>query len=110
MTPVRTMVRYSRRRGMPKSVKATLDRFLRLDWGIYIRPRAGRHKHAWKKPEWIREMSKYHVFCNKQQSRMLDKMRTEKFKKKRYYVDDPYEPYQKRSGVHVQFTPPKYVP
>ena len=109
MTSVRTAVRYSRRRGLPKTVKATVHRFLRLDWGIYIRPKAGRHKKAWKKPDWIREMSKYHVFCNKSQSRMIDKMRTEKFKKPRHYIDDPYAPYQKRSGMK-EYTPPKYVP
>lgn len=104
------MIRYSRRRGKPKTVVATVHRFLRLDWGIYIRPRAGRKKHAWKKPEWIRERSKYHVFCNKSQSKMLDKMRTQRFKKVNYFVNDPYAPYHKRTGMPGQYTPPKYLP
>lgn len=105
---VRTVVKYSIRKGKPKTVRAVTQRFFRLPWGIYIRARAGRHKRKWAKPDWINERGKYHVFCNKQQSRMLDKMTCQYWKKRRYYVDDPYEPYMQRTGI--DYTPPKFLP
>ncbi|XP_045190581.2 39S ribosomal protein L35, mitochondrial-like [Mercenaria mercenaria] len=104
----RTAVRYGVRTGLPKTVKAVPGRFFRLPWGIYIRTRAGRHKKKWAKPDWINERGKYHVFCNKQQSKMLDKMTTDYWKKRRYYVNDPYEPYMKRTDRN--YTPPKFLP
>ena len=103
------MVRYSRRKGQPKTVKAIVSRFYRLDWGIYIRTRAGRHKKKWKKPDWIIERGKYHVFCNKQQSRMFDKMVTKEWKRKRHYLDDPYERYNRRFGMKEEVAP-KFLP
>ena len=109
ITSVRTLVRYSQRHGKPKTVRAIVGRFLRLDWGIYIRTRAGRHKKKWKKPDWIIERGKHHVFCNKQQSRMFDKMVTSSWKRKRNLVEDPYERYQKRFGMR-DLSAPKFLP
>ncbi|KAL4231179.1 mitochondrial 54S ribosomal protein YmL35 [Mactra antiquata] len=105
---VRTAIRYSIRKGKPKTVKAVVNRFFRMPWGQYIRPRAGRHKSKWSKPDWINERAKYHVFTNKTQSRMLDKMTTSYWKKRRFYVNDPYEPYMKRTKMN--YTPPKFFP
>ncbi|WAR21150.1 RM35-like protein [Mya arenaria] len=106
VTTVRTKVRYSRKQGKEKTVKAVPKRFFRLAWGIYIHARAGRNKRRWAKPEWIIERGKQHVFCNKQQTKLYDKMSTGYWRKHRHYVDDPYTPYQKRTGMPKLYTPP----
>jgi large subunit ribosomal protein L35 len=97
-TQVRTVTKYSLRKGKRRSVKAVLKRFMRLDWGIWIRTKTGRHKRIWKKSQHNRRRAKQHVFTNSQQSMLLDKMVTNFWRKPRHYVDDPYEFYHKREN------------
>ncbi|XP_067656915.1 large ribosomal subunit protein bL35m-like [Haliotis asinina] len=100
----RNKVYYSKRKGKPKTIKAVTNRFYRLDWGIWIRTQSGRHKRIWKKSHTRRYLSRQHLFCNRQQSKLLDKMTTEYWHRPRHYVDDPYAPYQKRTNL------PQYFP
>lgn len=104
---VRTVIKYSRKKGKRKTVKTVLKRFYRLNWGIWIRTYAGRHKHLWRKPEGRRYRLRQHVFCNATQSTMLDKMVTSYWKRPHYYVDDPYNPYHKREEFPFTRTKPK---
>ncbi|XP_046383951.1 39S ribosomal protein L35, mitochondrial [Ischnura elegans] len=97
----RTLTKFSLRKGKRKTVKAVIRRFFRLDWGIWIRTKAGRNKHMWKKSESRKRRLRQHVFCNATQSTLLDKMVTRFWKKRRYYIDDPYEPYHKRDEFWV---------
>lgn len=107
----RTKISYSLKTGKSKTVKPVVRRFLRLDWGIWIRPRAGRAKKLWTKSQGRRYRLKQHVFCNKQQSKMLDDMVTDYWKKPRHYVDDPYGPYQRRVNFPKFFAEkPKFLP
>ena len=108
----RNLVRYSLRKGKRKTVKPVIRRFYRLDWGIWIRPRAGRGRRVWTKSPRMRLLARHHVFCNKTQSRMLDKMVTPYWKKKNNYIDDPYEPYHKRTGMDhfSEFQKPRWYP
>ncbi|XP_071090632.1 large ribosomal subunit protein bL35m-like [Haliotis cracherodii] len=99
----RNKVYYSKRKGKPKAIKAVTNRFYRLDWGIWIRTQSGRHKRIWKKSPSRRYLSRQHLFCNKQQSRLLDKMTTDYWHRPRHYVDDPYAPYQKRTNLQKYF-------
>ncbi len=92
----RSVIYYSHSRGKFKSNKAVLQRFYRLNSGLWIRPRAGRHKHLWRKPFYIRWWAKQHVFCSEEQCKVLDQMVDAYYKTPTYFVDDPYEPYQKR--------------
>lgn len=64
--------------------------------GVWIRTKCGRHKKMWKKPASRKRRLRQHVFCNAKQSTLLDKMTTKYWKKRRYYPDDPYEPYHSR--------------
>jgi len=64
--------------------------------GIWIRTKCGRQKKLWKKPAARKRRLRQHVFCNAKQSSLLDKMTTKYWKKRRYYPDDPYEPYHDR--------------
>ncbi|KAK3590146.1 hypothetical protein CHS0354_041201 [Potamilus streckersoni] len=108
---IRTKVRFSRRKGKPANIRAVTHRFFRLDWGAWIRPRAGRYKKVYKQsPDQKREL-RQHVFCNRTQCKLLDKMTTKFWKRKRFYVDDPYEPYQKRVNLSTYFPEkPRFVP
>ncbi|XP_072759778.1 large ribosomal subunit protein bL35m [Anoplolepis gracilipes] len=99
--PVRTLIKYSMQKGKRKTVKAVIKRFYRLDWGIWIRTKAGRRKHLWKKSFARKKRLQQHVFCNATQSRMLDKMVGKYWKRRHYYVDDPYEPYHNREEFWV---------
>ncbi|KAK3094537.1 hypothetical protein FSP39_003000, partial [Pinctada imbricata] len=101
--PTRTKTNYSRRSGEPKSVKAVTARFYRLDWGVWIRTRAGRASHLWRKSKGRKYRLRQHVFCTKTQSKLLDRMVTDHYKRKRNYVNDPYESYQVRNHFDKWF-------
>ncbi|XP_030848489.1 uncharacterized protein LOC115927159 isoform X2 [Strongylocentrotus purpuratus] len=94
--PHRTVVRYSISKGKKKTVHAVIDRFYRLDCGLWVRPQSGRAKKLWKKTPRRRYRLKQHVFCNKTQSKMLDRMTSGFWKKRRHYLDDPFEQYHER--------------
>lgn len=100
---VRTKIRYSCARGKPKTVKSVPARFYRLHWGAWIRTRAGRSKRLWRKNPDRRYRLRQHVFCNKTQSKLLDRMVTRFWRRPKYYVDDPYEPYHKRQNFDMYY-------
>lgn len=95
----RNVIYFSHSQGKFRSNRAVLKRFYRLNWGAWIRPRAGRHKHLWRKPYYIRWWAKQHVFCTDEQNKVLDQMVSARYKIPNYFVDDPYEPYQKRNNL-----------
>ncbi|KYM99577.1 PREDICTED: 39S ribosomal protein L35, mitochondrial [Cyphomyrmex costatus] len=94
--PVRTVIKFSMSRGKRQTVKTVLKRFYRLNWGIWIRTRSGRHNKLWTKSTSRKKRLRKHVFCNATQSTLLDKMVSKYWKRRHYYVDDPYEPYHDR--------------
>ncbi|XP_022098332.1 39S ribosomal protein L35, mitochondrial-like [Acanthaster planci] len=107
--PSRTVVRYSRNKGKKKSVRAVLARFYRFSNGLWLRTIAGRNKKRWKKSPARRRRNKWHVFCNKTQSKMLDRMVTSYWKQRRYFPDDPLEPFQDRNYKGLKFYPGNYT-
>lgn len=94
--PVRTVTKFSRQNGKRKSVKAVLKRFMRLDWGAWIRTKSGRHKKLWKKSSPQKRRLRQHVLTNSTQSWLLDSMVTSFWRRPKHYVDDPYRPYHSR--------------
>jgi len=98
---IRTVTKFSMRKGRRKTVKAVVRRFYRLDWGIWIRPRSGRHKKLWKKGKLRRKRLRQHVFTNAWQTRTLERMTTKYWHKKKYWVDDPYESYHTRDNFRI---------
>lgn len=109
--PKRTLTKFSWRTGKRKTVKSVVRRFFRLHWGGWIRTKAGRHKKLWKKSPQRRRRLRQHVFCNAQQSSLLDKMVTRYWKKPKYYIDDPYAPYHTRDEFHYTYNKPRpYFP
>ncbi|GLV41966.1 mitochondrial ribosomal protein L35 [Carabus blaptoides fortunei] len=97
----RPVTKFSLQKGKRKSVKAVLKRFYRLDWGGWIRTKSGRNKKLWKKSESQKRRLREHVFVNGTQSWLLDKMVTKYWRKPKYYVDDPYEPYHQREEFYI---------
>ncbi|XP_022188234.2 39S ribosomal protein L35, mitochondrial [Nilaparvata lugens] len=103
----RTVIKYSFTRGKRRTVKNVLYRFFRLNWGIWIRTKCGRHKKLYRKSSAQKRRLRQHVFCNASQSFLLDKMVNRHWKAPKYYVDDPYEPYQKREEFWITRRAPK---
>ncbi|CAG2169728.1 unnamed protein product [Oppiella nova] len=96
MMAKRCVIYCSHSSGRFKTNRAVVQRFYRLNWGAWIRPRAGRAKHLWSKPYHIKWWAKQHVFCTDEHNKVLDQMVGAYYKRPTYFVDDPYEPYQKR--------------
>ncbi|CAG0915014.1 unnamed protein product [Notodromas monacha] len=85
-------------KGKQKTSSVVKSRFFRLNWGIWIRTKAGRDMHLWKKSEKARLELRQHVFVNATQTRLLDRMVSPYWRRPRYWVDDPYQPYQERNN------------
>ncbi|KAM9065133.1 39S ribosomal protein L35, mitochondrial [Sarcophilus harrisii] len=99
--PARTLTYCSVRKGKRKSVKAVLFRFLRLHSGLWLRRKAGYKKKLWKKKPARKKRLRELVFCNKTQSKLLDKMTTSFWKRRNWYMDDPYQKYHNRTNLRV---------
>ncbi|XP_047637553.1 39S ribosomal protein L35, mitochondrial isoform X2 [Phacochoerus africanus] len=97
--PVRTVTYFSSRKGKRKTVKAVIYRFLRLHSGLWLRRKAGYKKKLWKKTAARKRRLREFVFCNKTQSKLLDKMTTSFWKRRNWYADDPYQKYQDRTNL-----------
>ncbi|XP_018052634.1 PREDICTED: 39S ribosomal protein L35, mitochondrial [Atta colombica] len=99
--PVRTVIKFTMSKGKRQTVKTVLTRFYRLHWGIWIRTRTGRHNKLWTKSFARKKRLRRHVFCNATQSTLLDKMVSKYWKRRHYYIDDPYEPYHNREEFRI---------
>ncbi|XP_077259446.1 mitochondrial ribosomal protein L35 [Temnothorax americanus] len=99
--PVRTLIKFSLTSGKRKTVKTVIDRFYRLHWGIWIRTRSARHNKLWTKTTARKKRLRRHVFCNATQSTLLDKMTSKYWRRRHYYIDDPYEPYHNREEFMI---------
>jgi len=94
--PVRSLTKFSIKSGKRKSVKCVVSRFKRLHWGGWIRTRCGRAKKLFKKSQTQRRRLRQHVLVNATQAWLLDSMAGPYWRKPRYYINDPYEPYHER--------------
>lgn len=72
--PVRTITYSSRRKGKRKTVKAVVRRFRRTGSGKWKRWQAGKNHFNSKKTSKRRSRLRRYVICNKQQTRLLNKM------------------------------------
>lgn len=105
----RSVTKFSLKKGKRKTVKPVLKRFMRLEWGGWIRTRVGRHKKMWQKTGNLKRRLRQHVMVNSTQAWLLDKMVTPFWRRPRHYVDDPYRPYHTRDEFFAtRKTPLKY--
>ena len=91
------LVLYDKKTGRRGTLPDAEKRFKRLDWGIYIRPRAGARKKHWRKSASRMWQKEQHVFCVRYHVRRFDKMNSPEFKRKRYIPDCMYDKYNKLS-------------
>ncbi|XP_019940173.1 large ribosomal subunit protein bL35m [Paralichthys olivaceus] len=99
LQPSRSLIYYSLKKGKRKTVKSVTQRFLRLHCGLWIRRKAGYKKKLWKKKPDRRKRLREFVICNKTQSKLLDKMTCSFWKRRNWYLDDPYLKYQDRVNL-----------
>ncbi|XP_015718082.1 39S ribosomal protein L35, mitochondrial isoform X1 [Coturnix japonica] len=99
--PTRPVTYYGLRKGKRKTVKAVVKRFLRLHCGLWVRRKSGYKKKLWKKSTAQKKRLREFVLCNRTQSKLLDKMTTSFWKRRNWYVDDPYQKYHDRTNLSV---------
>eukprot|EP00076_Gallus_gallus_P020706 XP_015141476.2 39S ribosomal protein L35, mitochondrial isoform X1 [Gallus gallus] len=99
--PMRPLTYYGLRKGKRKSVKAVVKRFLRLHNGLWVRRKSGYKKKLWKKSTAQKKRLREFVLCNRTQCKLLDKMTTSFWKRRNWYVDDPYQKYHDRTNLSV---------
>ncbi|KAK4472582.1 hypothetical protein MN116_003821 [Schistosoma mekongi] len=89
-----------------------IDRFKRLRWGAFIHARTGRAKHLYRRSESELDRRSEHILTNRATSFLLDNMLNEQWRKPKYYPNDIYEPYHKRTGVpwDYKLKKPKFFP
>ncbi|OXB50967.1 UNVERIFIED_CONTAM: hypothetical protein H355_005225 [Colinus virginianus] len=99
--PLRPLTYCSLRKGKRKSVKAVVKRFLRLHNGLWVRRKSGYKKKLWKKSTAQKKRLREFVLCNGTQCKLLDKMTTSFWRRRNWYVDDPYQKYHDRTNLSV---------
>ncbi|RWS14861.1 39S ribosomal protein L35: mitochondrial-like protein [Dinothrombium tinctorium] len=92
----RTVIYYGRQDGRRKNAVGAVTRFYRLNWGAWLYVLPGRRSDKWRKSWWRLYYERQHYILGREKSLQLEKMITPIFKKPKYFIDDPYEPYQKR--------------
>jgi len=80
-------------KGLRTPLKAVELRFKRLDWGMWIRPKAGRNKKAWKKHTRQLQNREKHFFCAPYHNSRFDRAVLSEIKEIRHIPDDPYKVY-----------------
>ncbi|VDP46472.1 unnamed protein product [Soboliphyme baturini] len=82
-----------------------LNKFKRLNNGLWIRTHPGRHKWRYLKDEpWLTQ-SLYHETPTNEEQQILDKLVNRFWLRPKYYVNDPYAP---RKILIDDFTAQKY--
>uniref|UniRef100_A0AAY5K332 Large ribosomal subunit protein bL35m n=1 Tax=Esox lucius TaxID=8010 RepID=A0AAY5K332_ESOLU len=99
--PSRNLTYISLKKGKRKSVRSVVKRFMRLHCGLWIRRKAGYKKKLWKKMPARKKRLREHVFCNRTQSKLLDKMTSKFWKRRNWFVNDPYKKYHDRVNLEV---------
>ncbi|XP_031435717.1 39S ribosomal protein L35, mitochondrial [Clupea harengus] len=94
--PSRSLTYYSLKYGKRKTCRSVPKRFLRLHCGLWLRRKAGYKKKLWKKMPTRKKRLREHVFCNNTQSKLLDKMTGRFWKRRTWYLNDPYLKYHDR--------------
>ncbi|CAD5221304.1 unnamed protein product [Bursaphelenchus xylophilus] len=94
-------IRFSPLDGRKRPAQDALDRFKRLNNGMWIRALPGRSKQRYMKDETWNKISLEYETCTKEECEMLDKMATPFWLRKKHYVNDPYEPYNVRHGIRT---------
>ncbi|CAJ0954835.1 unnamed protein product, partial [Mesorhabditis belari] len=92
-------IRFDPAEGRKRPCQDVLDRFKRLNNGMWIRPVPGWHKQRYQKDEKWQTTSMYYETSTKDECEMLDRLMTPYWLKRRHYPDDPYKTYHVRHDL-----------
>ncbi|CAB3402549.1 unnamed protein product [Caenorhabditis bovis] len=92
-------IRMDQKVGRKRPNQDVLDRFKRLNNGMWIRAVPGKNKLRYMKDETWQTTSMYYETCTKDQCEMLDKLVTPYWLRPKHYPNDPYEAYHVRHGI-----------
>lgn len=99
LVPSRTFIKYDNNEGRKISDPDVLERFYRLTWGGWIKKKMGTNKRVWKMSHRRYRRKDQHVLVSKRYSNMFDRMVTQYYRQPTYFINDPYEPYNKRHDL-----------
>ncbi|CAD5215352.1 unnamed protein product [Bursaphelenchus okinawaensis] len=94
-------IRFSPIDGRKRPAQDVLDRFKRLNNGMWIKAIPGRHKQRYMKDEVWNEISEDFETCTKEECEMLDKMMSPFWLRKVHYPNDPFRAYHVRHGLNT---------
>uniref|UniRef100_A0A915NNN9 V-SNARE coiled-coil homology domain-containing protein n=1 Tax=Meloidogyne floridensis TaxID=298350 RepID=A0A915NNN9_9BILA len=92
-------IRFDPKVGRKRPAQDVLDRFRRLNNGMWIRARAGRTHANYMKEDLNQMVAMQWETCTKSECHMLDKMMTPFWLRQRHYVNDDLEPFHTRYGI-----------
>ncbi|KAI1721163.1 putative 39S ribosomal protein L35, mitochondrial precursor-like [Ditylenchus destructor] len=93
-------IRFDPKQGRKRPCQDVLDRFKRLNNGMWVRSVPGNTKQRYSKADLWRETSFDWYTCTKEECSMLDKMMSPFWLRRKHYVDDILEPYHTRHGIN----------
>ncbi|GAV08797.1 hypothetical protein RvY_18440 [Ramazzottius varieornatus] len=99
LVPSRTFIKFDDKEGRKISDPDVLERFYRLTWGGWIKKKMGSNKRVWKMSHRRYRRKDQHVLVSKRYSKMFDRMVTQYYRQPTYFINDPYEPYNKRHDL-----------
>ncbi|CAI5446004.1 unnamed protein product [Caenorhabditis angaria] len=92
-------IRFDQQSGRKRPAQDVLDRFKRLNNGMWIHAHAGKNKLRYMKDDKWQKTSLYYETCTKEQCQMLDKLVTPFWLRPKHYPNDPYQAYNVRHGI-----------
>jgi len=84
---------YDAKDGKRESLYAAVERYKRLDWGMYVGTKTERYTKRWKRwgsTNWEKEQ---HMFMDRYSNLLLERMFNHEVKLPRYIPDDPWQKY-----------------
>ncbi|CDW53603.1 Probable 39S ribosomal protein L35, mitochondrial [Trichuris trichiura] len=102
-------IRFSPEDGRKVPCKDVLDRFKRLNTGMWIRANPGRNTKRYLKDEPWLTSSLQHVTCTPIECQILDKLVSRFWQRPKYFVDDQYEAYNVRHSIDGTKASPFFV-
>jgi len=84
---------YDRIEGKREPLYSAVERYKRLDWGIYVATKQGRYRKNWKSWECRNWDKEQHMTMDKESVLKLERMFTHDIKLPRYLPDDEYDKY-----------------
>jgi len=84
---------YDEKEGKRESLYAAVERYKRLDWGMYVGTNIGRYTKRWKKTGDLNWRNEQHKFMDQYSNLLLERMFNHEVKLPRYLPDDPWQKY-----------------